>query len=263
MSTPNQNTPEERYQLICCENGKVLKINGLPAIFIFTGITFENNHPDHYLDVILTSIKDINGNFTTGCFRLIDAECYEKEELILWQEFFIEVHCVKTCHECLPSPVITAPVINPKTIYPDYIVNNVDSDKAEEIFCAFGDANYEKVLALRYGIQFCCPTDLMQSTIEHEILKMDIVEDKNACCGTDNLPSTCKQYTVTIPSNVEGYLYFKDCSNVVRTVMFHSFSNPYNVTVCGKTMQTSSDIYVLANNSSIIQVAFTEGLDCN
>lgn len=173
---------EEKYQLTCCSNGEALKINDLPALFIFKGDFKNNNHPDDFFDVVLTCIKEINGNYISGCFRLTEAECYEEWEEILWEDFFIETECVDTCHECLPAPVEVIPVTNHKTIYPTYIVNNVDAAKAEQIFCSFGDANYQKVLGLRYGIEFCCPTDLMQSTIEHEILKMDIVEDTTACC---------------------------------------------------------------------------------
>ena len=255
--------PEEKYQLTCCVNGEALKVNGLPAVFIFKGLFNNDNHPDNFLEVVLTTIKDINGNFITGCFRVTEAECYEEWDEILWEDFFIETECVSTCQECLPKPVVIPPVTNHKIIYPDYIVNNVDSSKAEEIFCAFGDANYQKVLALRYGIQFCCPTDLMQSTIEHEILKMDIAEDVNACCPGELVIGTCKQYTVTIPMNVEGWLYFKDCSSVVRTVMFYAASSAYNVYVCGIQNQTNADIYILSTSQSLIQVQFSQGGDCN
>ena len=255
--------PEEKYQLTCCVNGEALKVNGLPAVFIFKGLFNNDNHPDNFLEVVLTTIKDINGNFITGCFRVTEAECYEEWDEILWEDFFIETECISTCQECLPKPVVIPPVTNHKIIYPDYIVNNVDSSKAEEIFCAFGDANYQKVLALRYGIQFCCPTDLMQSTIEHEILKMDIAEDVNACCPGELVIGTCKQYTVTIPMNVEGWLYFKDCSSVVRTVMFYAASSAYNVYVCGIQNQTNVDIYILSTSQSLIQVQFFQGGDCN
>lgn len=173
--------PEERYQLTCCSNGEALKINGLPAVFVFKGVVKNDNHPDNFLEVVLTTIKDINGNLITGCFRVTEAECYQEWEELLWEDFFIEIQCVDSCIECLPKPVVIPPVTNHREIYPEYKINNVDSEKAEQIFCAFGDANYEKVLALRFGIQFCCPTDLMQATIEHEILKMDIAEDPNAC----------------------------------------------------------------------------------
>ena len=255
--------PEERYQLTCCSTGEALVVNGLPGVFVFQGITSNNNHPDDFLEVVLTTIKDINANVITGCYRVTEAECFEEWEEVLWQDFFVETECVSTCQECLPKPVIIPPVTNHKIIYPDFIVNNAEPFDAEQIFCAFGDANYEKVLALRYGIQFCCPTDLMQSTIEHEILKMDIAEDPNACCPVAPLPGTCKKYSVIIPINVEGYLYFKDCNRVVRTVMFYSASTPYEVFVCGTTGQTSADIYILANNQDLLQVQFSEGVDCN
>ena len=255
--------PEERYQLTCCSTGEALKINGLPAVFVFQGITSNENHPDDFLEVVLTTIKDINANVITGCYRVTEADCFEEWEEILWHDFFVLTECVSTCQECLPKPEVIPPITNHKTIYPTYIVNNVDPDKAEQIFCAFGDANYEKVLALRFGIQFCCPTDLMQSTIEHEILKMDIVEDVNACCPIEPLPGTCKKYTVVISIDVEGWLYFKDCSGVIRTVLFHEASQPYEVYVCGITGQTSSDIYILTTSHNLLQVQFTEGVNCN
>jgi hypothetical protein len=261
--TVTANTPEERYQLTCCSTGEALTVNGLPGVFVFQGLTSNANHPDDFLEVVLTTIKDINANVITGCYRVTEAECFEEWEEIAWQDFFVETECVDTCQECLPKPVIIPPVTNHKIIYPDFIINNAEPFDAEQIFCAFGDANYEKVLALRYGIQFCCPTDLMQSIIEHEILKMDIAEDPDACCPVAPLPGTCKKYSVIIPVSVEGWLYFKDCRNIVRTVMFHSASAPYEVFVCGIAAQTSADIYILANNQSLLQVQFSQGVDCN
>lgn len=255
--------PEERYQLTCCSTGEALKVNGLPGVFVFQGVTSNNNHPDDFLEVVLTTIKDINGNVVTGCYRLTEAECFEEWEEIIWNDFFVQTECVKTCEECLPKPVIIPPITNHKTIYPDYKINNVDPYEAEKIYCAFGDANYQKVLALRFGVQFCCPTDLMQSTIEHEILKMDIAEDVNACCPVTPLPGTCKKYEVTIPSDKEGYLYFKDCSGNVRIVQFHNYGSSYMVYVCGITAQTNQDIYALVNNNEILQLTFTEGVDCD
>jgi hypothetical protein len=255
--------PEEKYQLTCCSTGEALVINGLPAIFVFNGLTSNNNHPDDYLEVVLTTIKDINANVITGCYRVTEAECFEEWEEILWQDFFVETECVNTCKECLPKPAVIPPITNHKIIYPDFIVNNAESFDAEKIFCAFGDANYEKVLALRFGVQFCCPTDLMQSTIEHEILKMDIAEDVNACCPVEPLPGTCKKYTITIPVDVEGWLYFKDCSGIVRTVLFYAASQPHEVFVCGVTGQTTAEIYILTTSHNLLQVQFVEGIDCN
>jgi hypothetical protein len=103
----------------------------------------------------------------------------------------------------------------------------------------------------------------MQSTIEHEILKMDIAEDPDACCPIAPLPGTCKQYSVTIPMGVEGWLYFKDCASVQRTVMFYEVSTAYDVYVCGITGQTSTDIYILTTTQDLLQVQFAEGADCN
>lgn len=254
---------EERYQLDCCSTGETFKVNGLPAVFVFKGKAAVNNHPDDLIDVVLTSIKDSSGNLITGCLKLVDAECYEEYEEFAWEDIFLETECVNTCQECLPKPVPEPFITNHKTIYPDFKVNNVDPYEAEQIFCEFGNAMYEKVLALKYGVKFCCPTDLMQSTIEHEILKMDMAEDLNACNNLTFTPGSCKKYTITIPRLTEGFLYFKDCNDVIRTVVVHSSSQDYNTVVCGITQQTASSIYLLTlNPSMIVPVQFVEGSDC-
>lgn len=256
--------PIEKYQLICCGTDQVLLINNLPAVFLFSGDYKNGHHPDTFYDIVLTSIKDINGNVITGCFKLADAICYVESEDILWEDMFIDVACVKTCFDCLPAPVYVPPITNPKFIYPEYTVNNVDAFDAEKIYCSFGDAKYQKALSLKYGIEFCCPVDLIQSTIEHEILKMDISEDTTACKPGTLIPSSCKKYIITIPKLKEGVLYFKDCNNIVRTVIVYAATNAYETTVCGITGQTASDIYMLSSNlSEIINLSFTEDVDCN
>lgn len=186
-----KNYPEERYQLNCCSTCEVFKVNGLPAIFVFKGVYREGKHPDDLLDVIISYIKDVSGNVINGCNQLSEAECFDEYEELAWENIFFETECVNTCQECLPKPTPAPFITNHKIIYPDFKVNNVDPYKAEQIFCEFGNAIYEKVLALKYGVQFCCPADLMQSTIEHEILKMEIIEDKYACCKDKNPCANC------------------------------------------------------------------------
>ena len=254
--------PEEKYQLTCCSTNEALKVNGLPAVFIFKGITRNNNHPDDYLEVVLTSIKDISGNLITGCYRVTEAECFQEWEELLWENIFIETECVDSCKDCLPKPIILPPITNHKMIYPEYMVNNVDPYEAEKIYCAFGDAQYQKVLSLRYGIQFCCPVDLMQAQIEFEILKMDVVEDANACDTV--MSAICKIYSIAIPAGASGYLYFKDCSNNETTVEVVPSRVGYDAQVCGITGQTNQDIYIIDNNSNLVEVVSTETIDlCN
>ena len=172
---------EERYQLNCCSTGEALKVNGVPAVFVYKGVANNNNYPDNFIFVVLTTIIDISGNVISGCFRLAEAECFDEYEELDWFDIFITTECVNTCKECLPIPAKEEIITNHKTIYPEFKVNNVDPNDAEQIFCEFGNAMYEKVLSLKYGVQFCCPTDLIQSTIEHEILKMDIAENLTDC----------------------------------------------------------------------------------
>ena len=56
----------ENYQLSCCSNGEMLQINNLPAVFVFSGVAQNDNHPDNLIESVLTAIKDINLMIVTG-----------------------------------------------------------------------------------------------------------------------------------------------------------------------------------------------------
>ena len=252
----------EYYQLKCCQSGKVLEVNGLPAKFMYTGLFNNDNTPDSMVNKVLTKIIDQSGNVIVGCYQLQDADCFEEWEEFKFENIFDVIYCVNTCEECLSINTPTTNVtnhnlLNHKLIFPEFKVNNVNAEEAEEILCRFGTIQYQKVLSHKYGVSFCCTDDLMQSQIDYEILKMDMSEDVNACANL-TYSGTCKQYDITIPSNVEGILYFKDCNSEIRTVQFVKANQSYSVSVCGIKDQTVTDIYILADHSTIINVNFTE-----
>lgn len=248
----------ENYQLSCCSTGEMLQINNLPAVFVFTGVTQNDNHPDNFQEVVLTAIKDINSNVITGCYKLVESDCPEEYEQVAWEDFFVITECVNTCIECLPKPEPVKVITNHKTIYPEFKVNNVDPNKAESIFCKFGSAIYEEVLELRYGIKHCCPTDLMHSRIAFEILKMDITENKLDCCPDPPVPAQCKVYVVTIPGLTDGSLYFKNCLNQETAVSISVTKTGVVVNICGITGQTESDIYIITSKGETVNVTFVE-----
>lgn len=257
---------EERYQLICCSTGKPLQLNGLTAVFVYSGVNLPDNHPDDFIDLVITGFKTVSGNVIKGCYKILEEECKEEEwNEFKWYDTFTETTCVKDCFECLPKPVIVKSLIEQKTIYPDFVVNNVDPDKAESIFCTYANMNYKKVLALRYGIEFCCPYDLVSATIEFEILKMDIATDSKACCPT-GIVAPCFEYNVTIgPISFsewqvnDYYIQYKDCNSKDSILKLVNFQETQYV-LCGVTGQTVSDIYVYSLNTtaSIPSVLFSE-----
>ena len=171
----------ELYQLVACETGLVFEINEIPVQFVFTGEVTNDNHPDNFIGIVLTSITDINDNIYTGCYTLQDATCQEDFTEVAFEEFFSTVETVATCQECLPE-VETPVVINTgKTIYPEFLMDNVDPQEAEYLFCEFAKAVYQKVLSLRYGISSCCPIDLLTIQNDLEILKMDMTRNCDLC----------------------------------------------------------------------------------
>ena len=248
----------ENYQLSCCSTGELLQINNLPAVFVFNGITKNNNHPDDYIEVVLTAIKDINANVVTGCYRLIESTCPEEYQEILWENFFVITECVDTCQECLPKPEPAELITNHKTIYAEFKANNVDPYKAEAILCEYGSVMYQEVMELRYGIKHCCPQDSMKAQIAYQILKMDLTENKEDCCPNPPVPAQCKKYSITLPANITGFLYFKDCYSREINVEFAASSNANEVSVCGITLQTSLDIYAKTSLGEVISITFVE-----
>ena len=246
---------EERYKLICCSTGEALKLNGLTAVFVYEGFNLPNTHPDDLIEVVITAFKTTNGVVITGCYKLLEEECKEEEWTeFKWLDTFTEITCVNDCFECLPEPVIVKSLIKQKVLYPNFIVNNVDPDKAESIFCTYADMNYKKVLALRYGIEFCCPFDLVSATIDFEILKMDIATDSKACCVI-NIPETsCADYTVTLidpllidfnffSTQIFWQVAYNDCNNEINWYDITD-SGPY--VLCGVAGQNTNTIYLRA-----------------
>jgi hypothetical protein len=244
---------EERYQLICCSTGKPLQVNGLTGVFVYSGVNLPDCHPDDFLDVVITSIKTVSGNYITGCYKILEEACKEDTwNEFKWDDTFLEVICVESCSVCLPTPVIVNPLLEQKTIYPEFIVNNVDPSKAESIFCRYANLTYKKLLALRYGIQFCCPGDIIDAQLDLEILKMDIVTDSKACCPTVTT-TPCFNYEITVGpiepsyfSTIEAFFNYKNCDNVNTVIQI---VNPSATTfvICGIAGQNIDDIYIYQN----------------
>lgn len=175
--------PAEYYQLVCCDSKDTLKINGSYARFVFTGIAVNDIHPDNLIGKAVTSFTDSSANTVKGCWQFLEADPRKNYIDYPFEEIFTSAECVDECCDCTEKPVkIKKPGYFIPTVHPELIVNNVDADHARSVFCGFGQAMYQKAMSVRYGITFCCPVDLMSYRIDLEIMKMDMTEDRLACC---------------------------------------------------------------------------------
>lgn len=172
----------EYYQLVQCCDDKPCLMDDKPVRFKFTGVMSNNIHPDDLLDIVLTTITDVNQNDYTGCFKLVEAECFNDYLEIPFEDFFFKYVSVKTCKECLPEIIITTPIFTEKPIYAVGEYNGLDVDYVEDTMCNFATHTHLKMMTIRHGVSFCCESDLMELKINLEIIKMDLVDNSQICC---------------------------------------------------------------------------------
>lgn len=92
----------------------------------------------------------------------------------------------------------------------------------------------EKIL----DTQFCCPTRPEDSHIPR--------------------PLKCFNYIIYIPALTESELFYKDCSNSVVSSFVTLDKFPTQITVCGTSGQTDSDIYLLVGEGLTFEQTLIE-----
>lgn len=175
----------EYYTLVQCCDSTPCTINNLPLRLVFTGKMSNNIHPDDLAMVVVSSVTDINLSKLTGCFKFVEAAeiCNEETYDIPFEDFFFEYTCVKTCKECMPDiPVPATNEIDSKKLFLDSYYNGLDEAKVETTMCRFADLIFKSAMEKKMGIKFCCMDDLMETIINHQLLKMDLVNNSEICC---------------------------------------------------------------------------------
>lgn len=97
------------------------------------------------------------------------------------------------CETCLPEdpeePVLTP---TPRMVYPEPESDFCDINYIEKVSCNFSDAVYQHIISRRYGIKFCCPTDLRKWMIKFELMQLNELHDPNFCpVAEDDCCSPC------------------------------------------------------------------------
>lgn len=89
------------------------------------------------------------------------------------------------CAACLPLPVPTPPlVLNPRVIKPGYTPPACDIDYIKKVSCNFAEAMFQHVASRRYGLKFCCETDMNKWWIKKQLLDLKSIFDPDACLET-------------------------------------------------------------------------------
>lgn len=172
----------EFYQLIDCTTGEPFAINNQMVYFAFDGTYTGNANPDDFYGKVVNYFEDSIGTQYQGCWTFGEVDCDYDNDPLPYDTSFRNPTFVETCAECLPTPVPEyVPAIG-RMIYPERIGTLVPPDAIEQISCTFAKAMYQKMIRERYGLNNCCDIDLVDAQIDFEILKLDMVNDKDACC---------------------------------------------------------------------------------
>ncbi len=92
----------------------------------------------------------------------------------------ISVH--PTCADCLPALAPEPPLtLKPRRIKPGYNPPACTAEYIRKVDCNLGEAVFQQVASRRYGLKFCCQTDLDKWWIKKQLLALKSIYDPNAC----------------------------------------------------------------------------------
>ncbi len=110
----------------------------------------------------------------------IDGNCYQMlDGKTLFVDGEVPEHVIEGPYddcECVapePEPTPVEPIIKKR-------VGNIEY--YEKINCEFADAVYNKAMADRYGVEFCCEKDLQRLTIKKKLLDAGALQDDIDLC---------------------------------------------------------------------------------
>jgi hypothetical protein len=90
-----------------------------------------------------------------------------------------------SCNACLPAPAPEPPlVLRPRFIKPGYNPPACTAEYIHKVSCNFAEAVFQQVASRRYGLKFCCETDLNKWWIKKQLLDLKSIYDPNACIPT-------------------------------------------------------------------------------
>lgn len=171
----------EYYQLVQCCDNKPCLMDTLPVRFKFTGEMSNGLHPDDLVALVLTKITDINANEYTGCFKLVEADCYPEFKELEFQDFFFKVETTRSCSEC-EKPVVVEPMSLTPMTYAQSYYNGLDVDRVENTMIDYAQNMHQKMMSIRHGIKFCCEENLMDLKIELELINFELTNNPQICC---------------------------------------------------------------------------------
>ena len=127
----------------------------------------------------------------------------------------VVLDCFFNCEDCLPQPEPPVPGFELKSriVKPGYDTPACTPQYFDRVKCRWSEAVYQYMASKRYGIEFCCETDLQKWEIKNEILDIEVTKDPDIECPTvcptvePVPPPACDTHVVITNAKIQDITY--------------------------------------------------------
>ena len=105
------------------------------------------------------------------------------------------------------------PVITNRHVQPGWDTGHCDPEHVEEVSCQYARMMHDKMLAEKYKIETCCAEDELSTTVDFELLKLELITHPDICKTIIQLGCLC----LSANDNVNPIQYITVCADPTNT----------------------------------------------
>ena len=210
-------------------------------------IVYTNSNLSAYIGQVISW----NDGVEDKCATIEQYICIEDPQTLVT---VVVLNCYPKCVDCLPKPPEPVPPFEPhyRKVKPGYDTPACTTEYVDKVSCKWSEAVYQYMATERFGLEFCCETDLRKWSIKKELLDIALITDPEICKSIPAVEASsivCKEYTVTTDTKSSTMTYLPCGQTELLTVT----DAPLNFTFCADTSVEPTSAFLL----------FAIGADCN
>jgi len=143
---------------------------------IDSSIVYTNSNLSAYIGQVISW----NDGVEDKCATIEQYICIEDPQTLVP---VVVLDCYPTCVDCLPKPPEPVPPFEPhyRKVKPGYDTPACTTEYVDKVSCKWSEAVYQYMATERFGLEFCCETDLRKWSIKKELLDIALITDSDIC----------------------------------------------------------------------------------
>jgi len=143
---------------------------------IDSSIVYTNSNLSAYIGQVISW----NDGVEDKCATIEQYICIEDPQTLVT---VVVLDCYPTCVDCLPKPPEPVPPFEPhyRKVKPGYDTPACTTEYVDKVSCKWSEAVYQYMATERFGLEFCCETDLRKWSIKKELLDIALITDPDIC----------------------------------------------------------------------------------